>query len=67
MAWIGCGVRGKMLTRRFMQLPGIRFVAVCDVNVSRLAGGRTLAGGEKEQTIDDPEASALVAKPYRAP
>ena len=37
------------------------------MNVSWLAGRRIEWDGEKEQVVGDPEANALVDKPYRAP
>lgn len=39
--------------RGFMKLPGVRFIAVCDVNSARLAGGRQLAGGERVAAYHD--------------
>lgn len=53
MALIGCGAQGRHGTRGFMKLPGVRFVAVCDVNSTRLAEGRELAGGDKVATYHD--------------
>ena len=41
MALIGCGARGtNQVMPSFMELPGVRMVAVCDVNSTRLARGR---------------------------
>ncbi len=37
------------------------------MNLAWLAGRKIRWDGEKEQVIDDPEANALVSKPYRAP
>ncbi len=53
MGLIGCGAQGSGGMRGFMKLPGVRFIAVCDVNSARLAGGRQLAGGEKVAAYHD--------------
>jgi predicted dehydrogenase len=50
---IGCGARGRDLMGRFMKLPGTRFIAVCDVHSSHLAGGLKQAGGEKVRAYSD--------------
>lgn len=50
---IGCGGRGKYLMSRFKELPGVRIVAVADVNDPRTAAARQLAGGEKVQAFHD--------------
>lgn len=43
---IGCGLRGRgVLIPGFQKLPGVRFVAVCDVNSKHLAEARERAGG----------------------
>jgi predicted dehydrogenase len=53
MALIGCGAQGVHGMKGFMALPGVRFVAVCDVNSTRLAGARKVAGGEKVTATGD--------------
>lgn len=50
---IGCGGRGKYLMSRFQELPGVRIVAVADVNEPRMATARQRAGGEKVQAFHD--------------
>lgn len=50
---IGCGARGGALMQAFQQLPGNRFVAVCDVHSSHLARGQKKAGGEKVRAHHD--------------
>lgn len=48
LALIGCGARGRGLhIPRFARMPGVRFVAVCDVNSKYLAQGREIAGGDR--------------------
>ncbi|MFZ5830972.1 MAG: Gfo/Idh/MocA family protein [Planctomycetota bacterium] len=48
IALIGSGARGaNQVMPSFMELPGVRMVAVCDVNSNNLAKGRQKAGGEK--------------------
>lgn len=53
MALIGCGGRGQGVMMEHMKVPGVRMIAVCDVNEPRLAAGRKNAGGEKVQTYRD--------------
>jgi predicted dehydrogenase len=54
MALVGCGARGAgQVMPSFMQLPGVRMVAVCDVNTNNLAKGRAKAGGEKVAAYHD--------------
>lgn len=54
MALIGCGARGgNQVMPSFMALPGVRMVAVCDVNSDHLARGRAKAGGEKVVAYHD--------------
>ena len=47
MALIGCGPRGRAVMDGFKRLPGVRMVAVCDVDAKRLDQARSQAGGEK--------------------
>jgi len=47
LGWIGCGARGRQILPSFMQHPGARIVAVCDVHSQHLAEVRQQAGGEK--------------------
>ena len=54
MALIGCGARGaNQVMPSFMRLPGVRFVAVCDVNSKHLAQGRQKAGGDRVAAYHD--------------
>lgn len=53
LALIGCGAQGRHVTRAFRQLPGVRVVAVCDVNSRRLASARAELGGEKVGAYHD--------------
>ena len=54
MALIGCGARGaNQVMPSFMALPGVRMVAVCDVNSNHLAQAREKAGGEKVAAYHD--------------
>ena len=54
MALIGCGARGgNQVMPSFMELPGVRMVAVCDVNSKHLARDREKAGGEKVAAYHD--------------
>jgi len=51
---IGCGARGRgLLIPRFSAFPGVRFVAVCDVNSKYLAEGRKRAGGDRVAAYSD--------------
>ncbi|MBI3681018.1 MAG: Gfo/Idh/MocA family oxidoreductase [Acidobacteria bacterium] len=51
---IGCGARGRqVIIPGFQKLPGVRFVAVCDVNSKHLADGRQRAGGERVAAYRD--------------
>lgn len=53
MALIGCGGRGRSVMREHMRVPGVRMVAVCDVNEPRLNQARKEAGGEKVLVYSD--------------
>ncbi len=54
LALIGCGARGGgQVMPAFMELPGVRFTAVCDVNANHLARTRQRAGGEKVAAYSD--------------
>ncbi len=54
LALIGCGARGRgLLIPRFQTFPGVRFVAVCDVNSKYLAEGRKRAGGDPVAAYKD--------------
>jgi predicted dehydrogenase len=54
LALIGCGARGRgLLIPRFQTFPGVRFVAVCDVNSTYLAEGRNRAGGDQVAAYKD--------------
>ncbi|NOX56191.1 MAG: Gfo/Idh/MocA family oxidoreductase [Planctomycetes bacterium] len=54
LALIGCGARGAgQVMPSFMRLPGVRMVAVCDVNSKRLAQAREKAGGSKVAAYHD--------------
>ncbi len=53
MALIGCGGRGRGVMREHMAVPGVRMVAVCDVNEPRMGHARNEAGGEKILTYRD--------------
>jgi predicted dehydrogenase len=51
---IGCGARGRgLLIPRFSAFPGVRFVAVCDVNSKYLADGQKRAGGDRVAAYSD--------------
>jgi len=50
---IGCGLRSKCLLPCFMNVPGTRVVAVCDVNSEHLEEVRQLAGGDKVRAYRD--------------
>ncbi|GAB6164006.1 Gfo/Idh/MocA family oxidoreductase [Thermostilla marina] len=68
MALIGCGARGgNQVMPHFMELPGVRMVAVCDVNSTRLAHVREKAGGDKvaayhdfRKLLDDKDIDAVI-------
>ncbi len=47
LALIGCGPRGRAVIDGFQRLPGVRVVAVCDVDAGRLDQARGQAGGER--------------------
>ena len=47
LALIGCGPRGRAVIDGFKRLPGVRMVAVCDVDANRLDQARSQAGGER--------------------
>ncbi len=53
VALIGCGARGQTLLPSFMNNPGARVVAVCDVNSKRLNACRREAGGERIAAYSD--------------
>ncbi len=53
LALIGCGNRGRQLIGEFKPLPGVRLVAVCDVEQRRLPQARQMAGGEKVLVYHD--------------
>ncbi|NQT38010.1 MAG: Gfo/Idh/MocA family oxidoreductase, partial [Planctomycetes bacterium] len=53
LALIGCGARGRSVMKSFLGLPGCRVAAVCDVNSTRLAECRKIAGGEKVAAYGD--------------
>lgn len=73
MALIGCGARGaNQVLPSFMELPGVRITAVCDVNSEHLQRGREKAGGSAVTTYHDfrerlAEANKFVNKEYRDP
>ncbi len=67
LALIGCGARGRSVMKSFLGLPGCRVTAVCDVNSTRLAQCREIAGGEKvaayhdfRKVIDDKHIDAVI-------
>jgi len=53
MGLIGCGGRGQGVMMEHMAVPGVRMIAVCDVNEPRMAAARERAGGEKVLTYRD--------------
>jgi len=54
MALIGCGARGgNQVMPSFMELPGVRLVAVCDVNSTNLARIREKAEGDQVAAYHD--------------
>jgi len=53
MALIGCGGRGRSVMREHLGVPGVRVIAVCDVNEPRMAPARKEAGGDKVDTYTD--------------
>ncbi len=54
MALIGCGARGaNQVMPSFMELPGVRMAAVCDVNSKHLERGQVKAGGGSVATYKD--------------
>jgi predicted dehydrogenase len=54
LALIGCGARGAgQVMPNFLKLPGVRMVAVCDVNSKHLASGRQAAGGDQVAAYAD--------------
>lgn len=64
---IGCGRRCKELLPSFMNSPGVRVVAVCDVNSAHMAEVRQLTGGEKvrayhdyRKLLDDKDVNAVI-------
>jgi predicted dehydrogenase len=50
---IGCGAKGQSHLPAFMEVPGVRVVAVCDVHSGRMADARSIAGGNKVRTYHD--------------
>lgn len=50
---IGCGARLRQILPSFMNTPGTRVTAVCDVNSSRMAEVRQLVGGERVRAYHD--------------
>ncbi len=68
LALIGCGARGcGQVMPSFMECPGVRMVAVCDVNSNHLARGRERAGGNRvaaysdfRRLLDDPTIDAVI-------
>ena len=50
---IGCGARCRDLLPSFMNTPGTRVVAVCDVHSGHMAAIRQMAGGEKVRAYHD--------------
>lgn len=67
LALIGCGARGRYLMSTLLKLPGVRFVAVCDVNSKNLAEARNRAGGERvaahrdfRKLLEDKQVDAVV-------
>jgi hypothetical protein len=50
---IGCGARLRQVLPSFMNSPGVRVVAVCDVHSGHLAQVRQMAGGEKVRAYAD--------------
>ena len=70
VAVIGCGARAGQVMTSFMDLPGVRMVAVCDVNSNHLARGRAKAGGEKiaayhdyRKLLEDKTIDAVIVAP----
>ena len=53
LALIGCGGRGRSVMREHKALPGVRIVAVCDVNEPRMVHARKEAGGDRVLTYHD--------------
>jgi predicted dehydrogenase len=54
MALIGCGARGRnQVMPSFMELPGVKFTAVCDVNSINLEKGKQKAGGSSVKAYRD--------------
>jgi len=53
MALIGCGGRGRGVMREHLGVPGVRVIAVCDVNEPRMAPAQKEAGGDRVQKYTD--------------
>ena len=53
MALIGCGGRGRGVMREHMAVPGVRMVAVCDVDSRRAAVAQKEAGGDRVAVYGD--------------
>ncbi len=45
MGVIGCGARARQVVKNFLPLPGVRFVAACDVNSKNLDSMQKMLGG----------------------
>jgi predicted dehydrogenase len=50
---IGCGGRTQTMLSSFLEAPGTRVVAVCDVHSERMATVRKMAGGERVRVYHD--------------
>ncbi len=53
MGLIGCGGQGRNVMHQHKALPGVRIIAVCDVNEPRMAQARNEAGGESVLSYHD--------------
>ncbi len=53
MGLIGCGGQGRADMRTHLQIPGVRFTAVCDVNARRLQDGARDSGNDQVKTCRD--------------
>jgi len=67
MGLIGCGGQGRGVMRWHMGVPGVKMIAVCDVNSTRMEQARQEAGGEAVRTysdyrdlLDDDEIDAVI-------
>jgi len=52
VALIGCGGRGMAVARLMRQVPGVEFVAACDVYTPNAAAAKAWAGGECREYAD---------------